>query len=198
MSETENIWPLFALPGALVLFAAMHLLPVLPRAKARVKEALGRSYLPLFISLSLVSVILLGWLWAISPFVPLYDPPAWGAHATFTLMFPAFLLFGIFLHPCRLKRLIRAPFALAVMFWGAGHLLANGDVATVMLAGGLAIIAAVMFALSWKNDVRPTAHPRGALLDVAALLGGAILYVAMIMLHETLIGVPVLPYVMPG
>ena len=94
-------------------------------------------------------------------------------------MFIAFQMAGIFLFPCRLKRKLRAPFALAVLFWGAGHLFANGDMATVVLAGGLMLVAAIMFALAWKNHVEPPTHPQEKLLDVAAILTGAILYLGM-------------------
>ena len=181
---------------AIALFGFTHLLPSLPRLKARVKAALGRAYLPVFIFTSILSVTLIAVFWAKSPFIALYDPPAWGPHATFLLMFFAFLLFGVFLYPCRLKKKLRTPFALVVLLWGAGHLLANGDLATVVMAAGLMLVATIMLILAWKNRAEP--EGRGdAMLDYAALLTGAILYLAMIMMHEALIGVPVLPYIMP-
>ena len=182
---------------AIALFGITHLLPSLPRLKARVKAALGRAYLPVFIVTSVVSVALMAWLWAKSPFIPLYDPPPWGAHVTFTLMFLAFLLFGVFLFPCRLKKKVRTPFAWVVLLWGTGHLFANGDVATVVLAGGLMIVALLMLWLAWGNDYVPEGRA-DPMLDYAALLTGAILYLGMIMAHEALIGVPVLPYILPG
>ncbi len=181
---------------AIALFGFTHLLPSLPRLKARVRHALGRAYLPVFIATSVVSVALMAWLWAQSPFIPLYDPPPWGAHVTFTLMFFAFLLFGVFLYPCRLKKKLRTPFAWVVLLWGTGHLFANGDVATVVLAGGLMIVAALMLWLAWRNDFVPEGRA-DPMLDYAALLTGAILYLGMIMAHEALIGVPVLPYILP-
>ncbi len=183
---------------AIALFGLTHMVPVLPGLKAALKARLGRAYVPVFVTMSVGSLALIVLLWAASPFIPLYDPPTWGAHVTFTLMLPAFLMFGIFLYPCRLKRKIRAPFALAVLFWGMGHLFANGDMATVVMAGGLMIVAAIMFALAWKNHVEPPAHPQEKMLDVAAIFTGLIMYLGMIMSHELLIGVPVLPYILPG
>ncbi|WP_038034482.1 NnrU family protein [Thermopetrobacter sp. TC1] len=179
---------------AIALFGITHAVPALPRLKARIKAVLGRAYLPLFIALSVFSTGAIAWLWATSPFIALYDPPPWGAHVTFLLMFFAFLLFGIFLYPCRLKRFFRLPFAYVVLLWGTGHLFANGDAATVVLAAGLMIVAAVLLALALKNGVRPEAKD-GLSLDLAALLTGMILYVFMAMFHGMLIGVPVLHYI---
>ncbi len=188
---------IIALALAIALFGITHLLPSLPALKARVKGVLGRAYLPLFITTSVLSVLLIAFFWASSPFIPLYEPPAWGPHATFLLMFLAFLLFGVFLYPCRLKKKIRTPFALVVLLWGAGHLLANGDAATVVLAGGLMTVALLMLWLAFRNGAEPEGRA-DPMLDYAALLTGAILYLAMIMAHETLIGVPVLPYILPS
>ncbi len=182
---------------AIALFGITHMVPVLPRLKTALKARLGRAYVPVFVAMSVGSFSLVVLAWAKSPFIPLYDPPPWGPHVTFLLMFIAFLMAGIFLYPCRLKRKLRAPFALAVLFWGAAHLFANGDLATVVLAGGLMLVAAIMFVLAWKNHVEPPTHPQEKLLDVAAILTGAILYLGMIMAHPYLIGVPVLPYIMP-
>ena len=182
---------------AIALFGITHMVPVLPRLKAALKRRLGRAYVPLFVAMSIGSFSLVVLAWAAAPFIPLYDPPPWGAHVTFALMFVAFQMAGIFLFPCRLKRRIRAPFALAVLFWGMGHLFANGDAATVVLAGGLMLVAAIMFALAWKNHVQPPSHPQEALLDVAAILTGLIMYVGMILAHPYLIGVPILPHILP-
>ena len=182
---------------AIALFGATHLVPVVPAWKAALKRRLGRAYAPVFVLLSVGSITLVILAYASAPFIPLYDPPPWGAHVTFTLMFFAFLLFGVFLYPCRLKKKLRTPFAWVVLLWGAGHLFANGDAATVVLAGGLMLVAALMLWLAWRNGFVPEGRA-DPMLDYAALLTGAILYLGMIMAHEALIGVPVLPYVMAG
>ncbi len=186
-----HIWLLAA---AIALFGLTHMLPGLPKARARVRAALGKGYIPAFIAMSVLTTSLVGYLWATSPFIALYDPPAWGPRVTFVLMFFAFLLLGVFLYPCRIKRALRLPFALVILLWGTGHLLANGDAATVVLASGLMIVAALLLALALKNGFRPEARD-GLALDVLALMTGAILYLAMAAFHETLIGVPILHYI---
>ena len=186
-----HIW---LLAGAIALFGATHMLPGLTGLRAKVRRALGRAYLPAFITMSVLTTSLVGYLWATSPFIPLYDPPSWGPHATFLLMFFAFLLFGVFLYPCRLKRALRLPFAYVILLWGTGHLLANGDAATVVLASGMMIVAAILLTLALKNGFRPEARD-GAALDAAAIFTGMTLYLAMAMFHESLIGVDVLHYI---
>ena len=186
-----TIWLLAA---AIALFGATHILPALPRARARAREMLGALYIPLFIFMSVATTTLVGWLWAKSPFIELYQPPAWGPHVTFTLMFFAFLFFGIFLYPCRLKRYFRLPFAYVVLLWGSGHLLANGDLATVVLAAGMMLVAAILLTLALKNGFTPQTRD-DPMLDIAALLTGATLYVAMATFHAELIGADVLHYI---
>ncbi len=191
MQDTDGLFHILMLAAAIALFGITHVVPASPALKARVKALLGHAYLPAFIIMSVLTTGLVAWLWATAPFIPLYAPPPWGPHVTFLLMFLAFLLFGVFLFPCRLKRFFRLPFAYVVLLWGTGHLLANGDAATVTLAAGMMLVAAILLVLALKNGVRPEARD-GLALDLAALLTGTILYLAMAMFHGVLIGVPVL------
>ncbi len=182
------------LAAAIALFGLTHLTPGLPRLRAWLRERLGAGYLTAFILMSFLTTTAVGWLWATSDFIPLYDPPAWGPHVTFALMFCAFVLFGIFLFPCRLKRRLRSPFSLVILFWGTGHLLANGDLATVTLAAGMMIVAAGLLWLTIRNGVRPQARD-GAALDALAVATGIILYLGMAAYHDVLIGMPILHYI---
>jgi uncharacterized membrane protein len=71
----------------------------------------------------------------------LYQSPLWTHHITFLLMLPVFpLLIAAYL-PGRIQAWVRHPMLLAVIFWSAGHLLANGGVADVLLFGAFLVWA---------------------------------------------------------
>ncbi len=172
--------------------AALHLIAAVPAWKQRVKARTGeRLYGPLFglASLAALAVIVAGW--RLAAVAPLYDPPAWGRIANFLLTFVGFLLFGVFLFRGRLRQTLRFPMGLAVMFWATGHLLANGDQASLVLFGGLLVYAAAHIGIGLAQGVRPSPDVRQG-HDPLALLAGAALYGVMTQLHPVLIGVPVL------
>ncbi len=160
----------------ILLFTALHMVAVLPGLKARFKAHVGeRLYGPVYGMLSLASlaIIILGW--RASSFVAVYDPPSWGWLANYGLTFLAFLCLGIFLFRGTLRQRLRFPMALAVMLWGTGHLLANGDAASLLLFGGFIASGLLMLLAGIANNVRPSPEVRAG-HDGLSLLAGAALY----------------------
>jgi uncharacterized membrane protein len=90
----------------------------------------------------------------------------------------------------RLKPILKHPFLLSVKIWAFAHLLANGDLASLVLFGALLAWAVVdRIALKRRGAVVPLPGP--VKWDVYAVASGALLYVLFIWkLHLWLIGVP--------
>jgi uncharacterized membrane protein len=172
------------------LFALCHLALAVPSAHDDLRRHLGRFHGPGFGLLSLLPLALIILGWRMSPFVPVYDPPAWGRIATFILVLCAFLCLGIFLFRGSLRQRLRFPLALGVVFWSLGHLFANGDAASLILFGGMLIYALAHLALGMANGVRPSPVVRQG-HDVVSLLIGVALYGAVLQLHPLFTGVPV-------
>jgi uncharacterized membrane protein len=175
-----------------LLLSLMHLVPAAPPLKTAIVARIGaRGYGIAFgiAAIVLVAVIVLGW--RLAGFVPVYEPPAWGRHANLAFTYFAFLWLCVFLFRGILRQRLRFPMGLAVLFWGTGHLFANGDLASLILFGGFTAYAVLHIAVAAACGVRPTPEVRGG-HDVLAFLTGTVLYGAMTQLHPLLIGVPVL------
>ena len=145
---------------------------------------------------SVVSAAGLGWLiygygLARQSPVVLYTPPAALRHVALLLMLPVFpLLLAAYL-PGRIKSAAKHPMLLAVKIWALAHLLANGNLADVLLFGGF-LAWAVADRISMKRRIaRPV--PRGPARpanDLIAVVGGLALYAATVLVgHQWLIGV---------
>lgn len=171
--------------------AALHLVAAVPALKLRLKAAVGeRAYGPVFGIASLVgiTIIILGW--RMSDFVFVYDPPEWGRHANYLLTLIAFICAGIFMFRGSLRQRLRFPMGIAVIFWATGHLLANGDLASLILFGGLLAYAIAHMVIGSANGVRPSPEVRNG-HDLLSIVMGVALYAVMAQLHGALIGVPV-------
>ena len=126
--------------------------------------------------------------------VVLYTPPAALRHVALLVMLPVFpLLFAAYL-PGRIKSAAKHPMLLAVKFWAAAHLLANGTLADVLLFGGF-LAWAVADRISVKRRAPAEAHavpaapPRPA-NDAIAIVGGLIVYAIFLLWgHRWMIGV---------
>jgi uncharacterized membrane protein len=176
---------------AVLAFALIHLVPAVPPVKARAQQALGAAYGPVFGIAATFALVLIVVGWSLSGHVSVYEPPVRARQLTVGLLLLAFLCLGVFLFRGRLRQHLRFPLAIAVMLWGAGHLFANGDLASLILFGGLFAYAAAHLALGWSYGIRPSPEVRSG-HDILSLVAGVALYIAMVQLHPVLIGVPIL------
>jgi uncharacterized membrane protein len=146
----------------------------------------------LYSFISLIGFILLVWGYArAQPMAPvLYEPAVWMRHVTLALMLPAFISLMVFiLPPGRLKPASKHPMLVAIKIWAFAHLLANGDLASLILFGGF---------LAWAVWDRIAVKRRGETIavagplqwDIAAVVAGTLLYALFVWkLHAWLFGV---------
>ena len=137
-----------------------------------------------------LGLIIWGWI-VYRPAAPqLYDPPAWGRHAAMLLVWLAFILLPTANAPAgRIKATVRHPMLLGVILWSAGHLLANGDKASVLLFGSFLAWAVVdlLSAIRRKEPAPVVVKPRS---DLIGVLGGTVLYLVFVfVLHRLLFGI---------
>jgi uncharacterized membrane protein len=178
---------------AVLAFSLIHLVPAVPPLKARMQSALGPAYGPAFGTAVTLALVLIVVGWRLAGYEPVYEPPVRARQVTFGSVLLASLSLGVFLFRGRLRQHLRFPLAIAVMLWGAGHLFANGDLASLILFGGLAAYGAAHLALGLAFGLRPSPEVRSG-HDILSLVAGVAIYIAMVQLHPVVIGVPVLSY----
>ena len=176
---------------AVFLFSVVHLVPALPGIKASLKDRFGPAYGPIFGLAATVTLAGIIVAWSFAAFNPVYEPVQYGRYLNMGFSFIAFLFLGIFFFRGKLRQIVRFPFAIAVVFWAIGHLLANGDQASIILFGGLLIFAVTFIVLGLANKIFPTLVVRDG-HDILSLVAGASVYIAMVQLHVVIIGVPVI------
>ena len=149
-------------------------------------------YKGLYSLVSLVGLALIVWgfarAWQAPVFV--YTPPTWGRHLAMALMIPALILsFASVVPPGGIKRFVRHPLLLATMLWALAHLLANGDLAGVMLFG--AFLAWAVFDRVMQPEAHAAEEEGGfGKWDLVAVIAGIALYIVLIAgLHYWLFGV---------
>ncbi len=176
----------------LVIFFAIHFVPAMTGFKQSLKDRLGdKGYQGAFTAISFVGLGLIIWGYSQAEWVDVYFPPDWGRHVTMALVLVAFILFAAANMRGRIRKTLKHPMLIGILLWGAGHLLANGDLASVLLFGSFVTYAIIDMALATSQgriaqfEIKP-AH------DVMAAIGGAAVYVGFVFLHPYVIGVPVI------
>lgn len=134
--------------AGLALWTGAHLFKRLaPEARARLEARMGpaaRGPIAAALLLALVAMVL-GY--RAAPFDPIFQPPAWGKPVNNLLMLVAVYAFGVGPSRGALAARWRHPMLTGVVLWAIAHLLANGDLASVLLFGGLGAWALVEIGL---------------------------------------------------
>jgi len=186
----------------LLVFFLVHIVPTQPELKRGLVDRLGANgYKAVFSVISLVGIVLIivgfGKLQVMAGKNPeLWTPPVWMRHITFALMLPAMILFVAAEVPCRIRTAVKHPMLAGIKLWAAGHLLANGDLASILLFGSF-LGYAIYDRISVKQRLvmpRPGPHSGGLRNDALVVAAGVALYFVMLTIgHARLIGVPLLP-----
>lgn len=197
----------------LFLFIAAHLLLVFtPAFKASIIKKTNPFFFKSIFSLLILTsltMIIIGWPNANSSF--LYDFGVAPKHILLTLMPIAFILVIASLIPNHINHFIKNPLLTGVKLWALGHLLANGEIRSVILFSTFLFWAVLMViglkkrkqnAIKDTKDLniedpnaedlvaQPTENRPASLLKTAlVILIGLISFAAFVHMHEYLIGV---------
>jgi uncharacterized membrane protein len=178
-----------------LLFAGIHMLPTALATRGRLVERLGEQPYKGLFSLGVaggIALMVIGWRSSVPSY--LYAPPGWSAAVASLLIFAALVLFVASGIPTNLKRLIRHPQLTGVVIWAGAHLLANGDSRSLVLFGGIGVWAIVEMGLLNRRDgtwQRP--EPLPLVAELKPLIGAAVLFAILFLVHPYIAGVSPLP-----
>ena len=183
----------------LILFLGLHLLPAAPDVRAGLIARFGAgAYKAGFSILSLIgfAVIVMGYhKMQLHPGKNpvLWEPPLWTRHIALALMLPAMILVVAANVPSRIRSAVKHPMLMAIKIWALAHLLANGDLASLLLFGTfLAYAVYDLISVKKRGERGPlgAAEPKGIINDVIVVGIGVALYLALLLGgHQWLIGV---------
>lgn len=217
---------------AILVFVGAHAIPPRTGIRARLTGLLGeRAYITIY---SLISLLLLYWLLLAAgraPYVPLWSPARWQLWVPNIVMPVAILLatcgtavanpFSLggsgrrAFDPERpgITGLTRHPLLLAMVLWAAAHIVPNGDLAHLVLFGGLGLLAGLGMLLldrrhrrrwgerRWLDLTRHTAFLPGStflppltqIFPPHRVLLALLIWAGVILVHPALFGVSPLP-----
>src|SRR4029450_254167 len=182
----------------LTLFLGGHAFVSMRARRALLVARLGEgTYKALFSLVSLIGLILIGVGFAhyrASGWIDLWYPPAWTRHLAIVLMWPAVVLVVAAYIPGWIKRTTKHPMLAGVKLWAVAHLIANGDLGSIILFG--AVLGWAVFdriSLRSRSDAGAPPIPVGGLTnDFLAVIGGTVVYLALaFVFHPAVIGVSV-------
>ena len=201
------------LAAGLGMFFVVHLISGTYELHRQVTAIMGQAgYRMTHALFALGGLVLIGMGYSDAPFVPLYEPPSWGASITLLVM-PVAIIFLIGGRLSKdIKRITRHPMLWGITLFSALHLLANGDKASLMIFLPFLVYGPLAMWLTdrkkrlgdpegWEKDSRQTsvfpfaairqgrAGPPAGDKGLKAVLIGLVVYILLAHGHQWLIGV---------
>lgn len=178
----------------ITIFIGIHLVPGWVGFRHKMVARLGeRPYKGLYSITALAGLILIVYGKSKAGFQPIWEPPVWGKNAAILLMVFSFVLLVAAEIKSNIKRVTPHPMLWGVALWSGAHLIANGDLASMLLFGSfLAFSLFAMFSANMRGAAKQEKkYPLTK--DVVAVLGAIVAYVVFIKyLHPYLIGVSII------
>lgn len=181
--------------AGMLLFIVAHLVPTQPELRAGLAARWGERPLKgviALLSLAGLALVVIGWmkLGAHPGKNPvLWVPPVWTRHIAMALMLPAFILLVAAYIPSRIRTAVKHPMLAAVKLWALAHLLANGDLASLVLFGGFLAFAIYDRISVKRRGSGPVPGSTSGMNDVVVVALGTGLYLLMLFWgHEALFG----------
>ncbi|QDL90961.1 hypothetical protein FDP22_03645 [Paroceanicella profunda] len=176
----------------LVLWWGAHLLKRLaPGLRGALGETPGKGIVAAVLLLALVLMIA-GYRQA--EITDVWFPPLWAWHLNNLLMLIAIALLGMGHSKGRTRSWFRHPMLMAVATWGVAHLAVNGDLASVVLFGGMlawAVVEMLVINATSPAWVRPEPGPAKGDLRLALITIAA--FVLIVAVHWGVFGVKPFP-----
>ena len=178
--------------AGLLIFFAGHSLPMFPRYRDPLVGRFGeQQYKGIFALFAALGFILIVWGFSRAPYVDLWHPPAWGCRAAMLMMPIAFVAMMSGQIANNFQRVIRHPLLLGVAIWAAAHLLANGDLASLLLFASFLLYSLIDMYSANRRGATVSKAKQPMRQDIIVLLAGFVVFLLFRYFHGWLFGVDI-------
>lgn len=167
--------------AGVLLWTAAHLFKRLAPARRAAMGDAGKGMIALAIGASTVLMVI-GY--RATPFVHVWAPPAFMIHINNLLILIAIYMMSPAPRRGALLSGMRHPMLAGFKAWAVAHLLVNGDLASIILFGGLLAWAVIEVITINRAEPQWSPRPKGSLvMDGAFLLASVVLMVIIGYIH---------------
>lgn len=181
---------LFYLIFGLLITNITHLISAFDSVRKAAIASIGkRAYFAIYGVVSILGLALIIYGYIDSDFVVVFEPEQWMVNSNKDIMFFSLWLAASQFLKTYVKHYLKIPLMIAVFLWALGHLVANGDLYSVILFTGFLIYALIGIIIKLRNNFEAK-NPR-IINDVKAFFIAAILYITLGYMHLLIAGINV-------
>ena len=175
----------------IIIFFSIHLVPIFPIKNILINRLGENKYKGLFSLIALVGLLIIIYAFRRADFYPIWDPLPYSKEIALALMPISIILLAAANMQTNIKKFIKHPMLIAIFIWSFVHLIANGDLRSIILFASFGVYALIDIIFSKKVLTTNIAANYTLSKDIIVIIIGLVVYVIIVYFHQFIAGVTI-------
>ena len=175
----------------IIIFFSIHLVPIFPIKNILINRLGENKYKGLFSLIALLGLLIIIYGFSRADFYPIWDPLPYSKEIALALMPISMILLAAANVQTNIKRFIKHPMLIAVLIWSFVHLIANGDLRSIILFGSFGTYALIDIFFSKKVLTTNIEVKYTLSKDIMVIIIGLVAYLIIVYYHQFIAGVSI-------
>ena len=175
----------------IIIFFSIHLVPILPIKNILINRLGENKYKGLFSLIALVGLLIIIYGFSRADFYPIWDPLPYSKEIALALMPISMILLAAANIQTNIKKFIKHPMLIGILIWSFVHLIANGDLRSIILFGSFGLYALIDIFFSKKVLTTNIAAKYTLSKDIMVIIIGLAAYLIIVYYHQFIVGVTI-------
>ncbi len=175
----------------IIIFFTIHLVPISPLKNILINLLGENKYKGLVSLIALVGLLIIIYGYSIADFYLIWEPLSYSREIALVLMPISIVLLASANMQTNIKRFIKHPMLIGILIWSFVHLIANGDLRSILLFASFGIYALIDIIFSKKILMIKDTENFTITKDIIVVIIGLVAYTIIIHFHQYIAGVEI-------
>jgi uncharacterized membrane protein len=175
----------------IIIFFTIHLVPISPLKNILINLLGENKYKGLFSLIALVGLLIIIYGYSIADFYLIWEPLSYSREIALVLMPISIVLLASANMQTNIKRFIKHPMLIGILVWSFVHLLANGDLRSIILFASFGVYALIDIVYSKKVLTTNNITNYTLTKDMIIVIIGLVAYTLIVHFHQYIAGVDI-------
>ena len=173
----------------ITIFFSIHLIPIFPLKKFLINRLGENKYKGLFSLIALIGILIIIYGFSSAGYYPIWDPLPYSKELALTLMPISIVLLVAANIQTNIKRLTKHPMLIGILICSFVHLIANGDLRSIILFASFGVYALIDIIFSKKVLTTNNTANYTLTKDIIVVIIGLLVYAIIVYFHQYIAGV---------
>jgi uncharacterized membrane protein len=174
-----------------MIFFGIHLVPISPLKNILINRLGENKYKGSFSLIALVGLLIIIYGFGRVDFHPVWDPLPYSREIALALMPISMVLLAAANIQTNIKRFIKHPMLIGILIWSFVHLIANGDLRSIILFVSFGVYALIDIIFSKKVLMTNNTANYSLTKDIIVVIIGMLVYAIIVYFHQYIAGVEI-------